>query len=174
MTLIKFVKIGKCAGGMWKQELYNCGVKAKVLEYQGFLQLWLSEQPLYLLPLEHQDWVCEEVWHVYSLALADHIWVFAQHEPANMREEEASVGVVGVCISLAVLVMDSVVASPFVHAVLQSRVWFVQRNWYDVGCLKWIGFILHVFCSWEFEKTHILLIWRWCVCVQRILLEDKI
>lgn len=35
MTLIKFVKIGECAGGMWKQELYNRGVKTKVLEYQG-------------------------------------------------------------------------------------------------------------------------------------------
>lgn len=67
-----------------------------------------------------------------------------------MREEEASVGVVGVCISLAVLVMDSVVASPFVHAVLQREVEFGLCNeifMYDVGCLKWIGFILHVFCS---------------------------
>lgn len=45
-----------------------------------------------------------------------------------MREEEASVGVVGVCISLAVLVMDSVVASPFVHAVLQREVEFGLCN----------------------------------------------
>lgn len=59
--------------------------------------------------------------------------MFAQHKPANVREEEASVGVVGVCISLAVLVMDSVVASPFVHAVLQREVEFGLCN--EIGMM---------------------------------------
>lgn len=43
------------------------------------------------------------------------------HQPADVGEEEPTVHVVGISISLRVLVMDSMISGPFVKIVLEEK-----------------------------------------------------
>jgi len=64
--------------------------------------------------LEAHEWVLKQVFAAHVSALFDDIGMFATQQPSAVREEEASVGVVGVGVRLAVLVVHPMVATPLV------------------------------------------------------------
>lgn len=72
--------------------------------------------------LEHDDGICFEVREVDGFPETDNVGMFAHHEPADVGEEEASGGVVGVSVGVAVLVVLPVVSDPNVQAVLQITI----------------------------------------------------
>lgn len=71
--------------------------------------------------LERTNWVTSDVTNIDLLTLDLDLWVFANHEPAAVGEEEAALGVVRVCVGLGVLVVDAVVANPLYNVVLQNK-----------------------------------------------------
>lgn len=73
------------------------------------------------LPLEHHHFVGLYVAQVQLLALLYHIWVLAHQQPANVGEEKAPHGVVGVCICLGEFVVDTMVPDPLVDVILQGK-----------------------------------------------------
>ena len=73
-----------------------------------------------LLFLESHNRVGFKVAHIHGFAHLGHIWVFSHHQPAHVGEKEASVDVVGVGVGVRELVVDSVVPTPLVDAILES------------------------------------------------------
>lgn len=73
---------------------------------------------VHLLFLEHYNWICFEVGDVNSLSFRNDLWMFSHHEPAAMREEEPSGGVVGICIGVGVFVVLTVITHPSIQSVL--------------------------------------------------------
>lgn len=71
------------------------------------------------LLLEHDEGIRLQVREVDVLALWDDVWVFPDHEPADVREEEAPPWVVRVGVCVTVLVMLAVVSHPDVQTVLK-------------------------------------------------------
>lgn len=61
-----------------------------------------------------------QITHVDRGSLADHIRMFADQEPAHVREEETSLRVMGVRISVREFMMDSVIPHPLVNVILQN------------------------------------------------------
>jgi len=72
------------------------------------------------LGVKLHQWIVVDVGHVDGLAPFVDVGVFALHQPTHMREEETPVGVVGVGVRLAELVMHSVVANPIRYVVLRN------------------------------------------------------
>lgn len=75
-----------------------------------------------LLSLVDDNRVLKQVAHVYSFASANNFGVFLAEKPADVREKESSVGVVGVGIGFAELVMHPMITTPFVDVVLYLHV----------------------------------------------------
>lgn len=71
--------------------------------------------------LPHDDRVSFQVFHVDRATFGGDVRMFAHHQPAHVREEEAAGRVVRVCIRVGELVMDPVVAHPFVYVVLERE-----------------------------------------------------
>jgi hypothetical protein len=71
--------------------------------------------------LPHHHPVIFQIAHVDAFAFVDHIWMLANHYPAHVGEEEASVDVVRVGICVRELVVDPVVSCPHVHARLVAE-----------------------------------------------------
>lgn len=53
------------------------------------------------------------------------------HQPSDMGEEEAPLGIVWVCIRFGELVMDPMVAAPLVDVILQTK-----HTWYNYSTLR--------------------------------------
>lgn len=68
--------------------------------------------------LKHDDGVIFEVGKVETFPFGDNVGMFANHDPADVGEEEATRGVMWVTVRFRVKVMNSVVTSPFVGRVL--------------------------------------------------------
>ena len=71
--------------------------------------------------MERTDRVIDDVTDVNLLALDLDLLVLAEHEPAAVGEEEATLGIVRVCVGLRVLVVHAVVAHPLYDVILQWR-----------------------------------------------------
>ena len=68
-------------------------------------------------------------------SLLDDIRVFADHQPANVREEEPPDGVVRVSIRLGIFVVNPVVSSPLIDIILRVQVnteitYTVDNTWH--------------------------------------------
>ena len=74
----------------------------------------------HLLPLEHADGVRIQVTHVQALAFGLDIGMFPDQQPATMCKEETTLGIVGICLCLGVLVMDTVITGPFDDVILHK------------------------------------------------------
>ena len=75
----------------------------------------------YLQFLPHYNRISFEIAHVNSFPLGDDIWMRSRKEPTNMSKKEASLGIVRIRISFAVLVMNSMIQSPCVHVSLFDK-----------------------------------------------------
>lgn len=75
----------------------------------------------YSLLMELNDGIGQDVAHIDSSALLQHFGMLLQHQPADVGEEEAAIGVVRIGIGLRVFVVDSVVADPVVKRVLKMK-----------------------------------------------------
>lgn len=65
------------------------------------------------------DSVGQQVAEVQLAPFLDDVGVFAHQQPADVSEEEAPHGVVGVGVRLRILVVDPVVSGPFKDIVLR-------------------------------------------------------
>lgn len=72
-----------------------------------------------LLPLVNTHWITGDVTDVDLLAFDLDLWVFPHHQPATVREEEASLGVMRVSVSLRVFVVHPVIPNPLDDVILQ-------------------------------------------------------
>lgn len=70
--------------------------------------------------LPNDNRILLEIAHVDRGTLADDIRMLAYQEPAHVREEEASLRVVRICIRVRKLMMDSVIPHPFVNMILRN------------------------------------------------------
>lgn len=73
---------------------------------------------LLALPDDHP--VLLEVGHVHGATLDQHVAMLADHQPAHVREEEASLCVVRVGVGVRELVVHTMVAHPLVDVVLEG------------------------------------------------------
>lgn len=73
---------------------------------------------LLALPDDHP--VLLEVGHVHGATLDQHVAMLADHQPAHVREEEASLRVVRVGVGVRELVVHTMVAHPLVDVVLEG------------------------------------------------------
>ena len=71
-----------------------------------------------LLSLVDDDGILEQIAAVDSGAAPLHFGVFLHQQPADVGEKEAATRVVRISVRLAELVVDSVVATPFVDIIL--------------------------------------------------------
>lgn len=55
---------------------------------------------MFIPSLEHNDRICLEVTDVQLAPFLNDLWVLTYQQPANMRKEEASPGIMGVCMGL--------------------------------------------------------------------------
>lgn len=75
----------------------------------------------HLLSLEPDNGVVQQVSEIQFSPLLDDVPVFAHEQPADVGEEEATAGVVRVCVRLRVLVVHAVVSAPLVDVILQRE-----------------------------------------------------
>lgn len=78
-------------------------------------------RPKILLFLKHDHRVGLQVFHVDAAALGHDVRMLADHQPAHVREEKPAGRVVRVGVRVGELVMDSVVADPFVYVILERQ-----------------------------------------------------
>lgn len=71
--------------------------------------------------LPHYDRVVLQVFHADGAALGRDVRMFADHQPAHVREKEAPGRVVRVGVRVGELVVDPVVPDPFVYVVLEGQ-----------------------------------------------------
>jgi hypothetical protein len=69
--------------------------------------------------LEHYDGVTLQIRHIHLLPVLLDIGVLLAHEPANVRKEEATAGIVWVSIAVRELVVNAMISHPLVYAVLE-------------------------------------------------------
>ena len=74
-----------------------------------------------LLFLEHYNRICLEIGEVDCFSFRNNVRVLSHHEPAAMREEESSSGVVRIGVGVRVFVVLAVVTYPNVQRVLGDR-----------------------------------------------------
>lgn len=79
----------------------------------------MVNENLSLLLLEHHHPVGFQVVHVNPSAELDDVGVLLAHEPSNVAEEEATLRVVRISVCIRVAVMQTVVATPDEHRILQ-------------------------------------------------------
>ena len=72
--------------------------------------------------MELNEGIVDDIAHVDLDALLHHVRVLLHHQPANVREEEPAVGVVGVRRGLRVLVVHAMVPNPFENGVLSTKI----------------------------------------------------
>lgn len=70
--------------------------------------------------LEHEDLILVQVFHPNGFVLLEHIRMLENEQPPTVGEEEASFGVDGVAVRVAVLVMYPVNFSPTISAQLET------------------------------------------------------
>lgn len=71
--------------------------------------------------LEHNNTICLEVTEVQLASFLNDIWVLTYQQPADVRKEEASFGIMWVCISLWIFVVDTVVSTPLKDIILNRK-----------------------------------------------------
>lgn len=71
-----------------------------------------------LLLLESHNRILHNVVHADLTALLDDLGMLSHQQPANVGKEESAVGVVGISVSLRILVVNSMIASPLVNVIL--------------------------------------------------------
>lgn len=71
--------------------------------------------------LKHDEWVHFNVGHFDIFTLLDDLWVFAHHQPSDVREEESPRCVVWVAVRVAVFVVLPVISNPHIQAVLRGK-----------------------------------------------------
>lgn len=91
--------------------------------------------------LKHNHFICRQVWQLQFFALFNNIGMFANHQPTNVGEEEPPSGIVGVCVCLGVLVVDTVVPRPLIYVIL-----FIKRQ-AEIERITW-GTDTY---TWEFQ-----------------------
>lgn len=75
----------------------------------------------HLLSLESDNGVIQKISEIQLSSLFYDVFVLAHEQPADVGEEEATAGIVGVCICLRVLVVHTVVSAPLVDVILQRE-----------------------------------------------------
>jgi hypothetical protein len=68
--------------------------------------------------LKHDYGIGFEIGHVNALSLFFDGGMLPTHEPSNVRKEEASIRIVGICVRFGKLVMDPMVPTPFMNVIL--------------------------------------------------------
>lgn len=70
--------------------------------------------------MEHQDGIGAQVGEIQSPSLFLNIRMLFAEQPAHMREEKSPGGVVRICISFRVFVVDAMVTGPMVDGILKG------------------------------------------------------
>lgn len=99
------------------------------------------ELKLNALVLKHNDFICFQIIHIYCTAFFPHQRVFPGHQPAEMREKEATICVMWICICIAVFMVQTMVTYPRKNRILKSfyclsRKQFFLLTWPEVVCKK--------------------------------------
>jgi hypothetical protein len=68
--------------------------------------------------MKGDHWVLHDVTHVDHLPIAQHVWMFRQHKPTHVGEEETSPCVVWVSVCFAEFVVHPVVTYPIEYRIL--------------------------------------------------------
>jgi hypothetical protein len=73
-----------------------------------------------LLFMEPYKRICLEIGEIYCFSFRNNVRVFSHHEPAAVREEESSSGVVRVGVGIRVFVVLAVITYPDMQIVLRK------------------------------------------------------
>lgn len=68
--------------------------------------------------MKSNNWIGDDIIQANLFASSVHLWMFPNEQPAQVREEEATVGVVRIGISVGVFVMYTMIATPLVDVAL--------------------------------------------------------
>lgn len=74
-----------------------------------------------ILPLEDDEAILFEILAIDCSTLFKDVRMFANHYPANVREEESSVRTVRICIGVRIFMMHSVISDPRVNRTLKHK-----------------------------------------------------
>jgi uncharacterized membrane protein len=74
-----------------------------------------------MFPLKSNDGILHEVTAVKRWSFLDDIGMLLAQQPTAVGKEESSESIVGISISFAVLVMNSMISRPFVDIILESH-----------------------------------------------------
>lgn len=86
-----------------------------------------SEKEYFLPFLPNDDGILFQVAHIDGGTLLDYIGMFANHQPAHMREKESSLRVMGIRVRVRKFVMHSMVSNPLVDMILATNVRFIEN-----------------------------------------------
>lgn len=68
--------------------------------------------------MELNNGIVFNVTHVDLLSTFQDFWMLTQHQPANVSEEEATIGIMWISISFGIFMMDTMISYPIVNGVL--------------------------------------------------------
>ncbi len=74
-----------------------------------------------VLSLIIDDWICQKVAAINHIPVPNYLRMHLTHEPPNVSKEEASFSIRRIGISLAELVMNSMVSSPMIDIILMGK-----------------------------------------------------
>ena len=78
--------------------------------------------------LPKNDGIFLQIGHVNSGTLFHHLRMLSEEKPANVREEETSLGVMWIRVAVREFMMNSVVSRPLENVILRSNVVFFKRS----------------------------------------------
>lgn len=78
--------------------------------------------------LKHDVGIGLQVGHVNLLSILDDFRMLPAHQPANVGEEEAAIGIVRICVGVRVLVVLTVIPDPYPEAVLSCQCVHVEQE----------------------------------------------
>lgn len=68
--------------------------------------------------LEHNHWIGFQVRHIDFFAIFQDLWMLSGHQPTDVAEEEATVCIMRISISVRVFMMLTMITNPDVQTVL--------------------------------------------------------
>lgn len=111
------------AVGRTKQSINFSGTKylqkRKLSSVSRFLLRESCSQ--HILLMELNDRVIQDVAHVKLVTLFDHFRVLVHHQPADVGEEESTIGIVWISRGFRELVVNAMIANPIIEGVLAGQ-----------------------------------------------------
>lgn len=73
-----------------------------------------------LLATKHDDRICQYITHIELTTLSNYIWMFFQHQPANVGKEKSPVAIMRIRIRIRIFMMHFMISNPVVRIILKK------------------------------------------------------